>query len=137
MTTATSTPRADRVAKGLLFTLMGMAMLAIAGWTLADRLQFLDRAQPVQGWVDHLNAGGSHPQVVFQTPAGQRVSYAQNGLIFGYAPGQPVRVLYLPEAPARDPVVDTPAALWGVTVLIGLIGAVFVFAGLGRVLPRR
>ncbi len=83
-------------------------------WPLevTHRLEFLEVAQAVDGQVERLNAGGSHPQVAFTTATGQRISYPQGGMIFGYEPGQPVRVLYDPARLRLEPVLDTFGALW-------------------------
>lgn len=91
-----SLSRTAQVMRGLLFGAVGLLILAVAAFEVTHRLEFLQIAQAVDGQVERLNAGGSHPQIAFTTATGQRVSYPQGGMIFGYEPGQPVRVLYDP-----------------------------------------
>jgi hypothetical protein len=129
--------RIAQVLRGLLFGVIGLGCLALVAYEALDRLQFLRAAQVAEGQVESLNAGGSHPQVAFTTAAGQRISYPQGGLIFGYETGQPVRVLYLSEQPQLSAVVDDLGALWGMTALLGLLGAAFVGAGANLLLKRR
>lgn len=125
------------IMRGLLFAAVGLLILAVAAFEVTHRLEFLQVAQAVDGQVERLNAGGSHPQVAFTTATGQRVSYPQGGMIFGYEPGQPVRVLYDPAQPRLEPVLDTFGALWGMTVVWVLLGLAFVGACVRGLLRRR
>ena len=97
-----SLSRTAQVMRGLLFGAVGLLILAVAAFEVTHRLEFLQIAQAVDGQVERLNAGGSHPQIAFTTATGQRVSYPQGGMIFGYEPGQPVRVLYDPAQPRLE-----------------------------------
>lgn len=101
---ANDTPsRIGTILLGLLFALIGIGLLGIAVNLTLDRRDFLARAQTADGIVSRLNAGGSHPEIAFTTGKGEKISYPQGGFIFGYEPGQPVRVYYLPEQPAANP----------------------------------
>ncbi|KIH82735.1 hypothetical protein UCMB321_3512 [Pseudomonas batumici] len=84
-----------------------------------------------------MNAGGSHPEIAFTTRSGEKISYPQGGIIFGYQQNQPVRVYYLPEQPAGSAVVDDPGALWGPSGLLGCLGLMFTFVGLAIVIHQR
>ncbi|MEG0185590.1 MAG: DUF3592 domain-containing protein [Stenotrophomonas sp.] len=128
--------RTGEIMRGLAFGAMGLLMLAVVGLEVNHRLAFLRVAQIADGHVESLNAGGSHPQVAFTTAAGERVSYAQGGMIFGYEPGQAVRVLYQPARPARQPSLDSFGALWGMTLMVALIGLTFVGIALRAVIRR-
>ena len=129
--------RTAQLMRGLLFGVVGLLILAVAAFEVTHRLEFLEVAQAVDGQVERLNAGGSHPQVAFTTATGQRVSYPQGGMIFGYEPGQPVRVLYDPARLRLEPVLDTFGALWGMTVVWVLLGLAFVGACVRGLLRRR
>ncbi|KAF1065890.1 MAG: hypothetical protein GAK45_02079 [Pseudomonas citronellolis] len=133
----TSGSRAVNVLRGLLFCLIGLVFLGVSAYQLTDRVQFLGSAQAADGMVESLRAGGSHPQVAFTTAQGQRISYPQNGLIFGYQQGQAVRVFYAPEQPQASAVIDDLGALWGFPVVMGLIGAVFAVVGLRSLFKRQ
>jgi hypothetical protein len=87
---------------------------------------FIIHAKTGNGEVVALNAGGSHPQIQFTTEAGQKVSFPQGGLIFGYHPGEQVRVLYTPSDPAKSHTVDAFGALWFVPMLLTLLGSMFI-----------
>jgi hypothetical protein len=118
--------RTGEIVRGLLFGMVGVLMLVVVAFELNHRLEFLQVAQSADGHVERLNAGGSHPEVAFTTDKGEQVSYPQGGMIFGYKPGQAVRVLYRPAQPALEPVIDTFGALWGMTLMVAVIGLTFV-----------
>ncbi|MCI0994454.1 DUF3592 domain-containing protein [Pseudomonas corrugata] len=121
-----------KILLGLLFALIGIGLLVIAVNLTLDRREFLSRAQAADGVVSRLNAGGSHPEIAFTSVGGEAISYPQGGMIFGYQPGQSVRVYYLPEQPVGSAVIDDPGALWGPSGLLGCLGLMFAFAGLSK-----
>lgn len=129
--------RIGTILLGLLFALIGIGLLGIAINLSLDRRDFLARAQTADGIVSHLNAGGSHPEIAFTTVSGEKISYPQGGFIFGYQKDQPVRVHYLPEQPAGSAIVDAPAALWGTSGALGVMGLVFTLVGLLKALRQR
>lgn len=103
-----------------------------------SRRSFLQKALSAPGVVSSLNAGGSHPEIEFTTASGEKISYAQGGLIFGYRPGQNVRVLYHPEDPRLSACVDAFGALWfAPLILLGLGLAVLVVGGLSILTPAK
>jgi hypothetical protein len=115
--------------KGVLPMLVGVALLVAAAVLGARTRTFVHSAVAVKGVVESLNAGGSHPQIQFTTPSGERISYPQGGLIFGYKPGQEVRVLFDPHNPASTARIDTIGALWFDSILLSLLGLAFLAAG--------
>ncbi|WP_260961092.1 DUF3592 domain-containing protein [Pseudomonas citri] len=135
---ANHTPsRLGNVLLGLLFALIGIGLLGIAANLSLDRREFLAYARTADGIVSHLNAGGSHPEIVFTTDTGEKISYPQGGLIFGYHQGEAVRVHYLPEQPAGSAVIDDPGALWGPSGLLGALGLMFALAGWVKAIRQR
>jgi hypothetical protein len=80
--------------------------------------QFLDAANKAPGVVVALNAGGSHPQIEFLTPKGERVSYPQGGLIAGFKVGDKVTVLYLADSPRTSATVNRTGAVWFDSILL-------------------
>lgn len=107
---------------------IGIVLLAAAGVTAGARRSFVRRALATEGIVVRLNAGGSHPQIEFTTSSGEKVSYPQGGLIFGYRPGDRVRVLYNPTAAAGTACVDRFGALWFGPLVLLILG-LFCVAG--------
>ena len=120
----------------ILLAVVGAALvLGSLAWLRAE-VRFGRSAARAAGEVVRLNAGGSHPEVRFETAAGQRVSYPQGGLVFGYAVGDRVAVLYDPARPRRA-VVDTPGARFGfagIGVAAGVVFLAAAAAGLRRAL---
>ncbi len=129
--------RTGEIMRGLLFGMVGLLMLTVVAFEVNHRLEFLRDAQIADGHVERLNAGGSHPQVAFTTAAGEQVSYPQGGMIFGYKPGQAVRVLYRPARPDLEPALDTFGALWGMTLMAEVIGLTFVCVCVRALIRRR
>ncbi len=118
--------KALRVTKSIVFTLVGVGlMISAVCWAVSTR-RFVAHAASAPGVVVKLNAGGAHPEVRFTTAAGQTVEYPQGGMIWGYRVEDRVKVLYLPQDPMADPVINTPGALWGFMAMDFLMGAAFV-----------
>ncbi len=102
---------------------------ALAGW--------LQTAKFASGQVSSLEASGSQPRINFTDDQGNAVSYAQDGFVFGYQRGMPVGVHYRPEAPVSSAVIDDAGAIWGSTLLLGLLGASMTLAGMPTLRVRR
>ena len=66
------------IMRGLLFGAVGLLILAVAALEVTHRLEFLQVAQAVDGQVERLNAGGSHPQVPFTTATGGSFSVSDS-----------------------------------------------------------
>ncbi|MET3674596.1 MULTISPECIES: DUF3592 domain-containing protein [unclassified Pseudomonas] len=123
-----SSPLGDLL-RALVFIPLGLCLLSLTLWLVEDRLGFVAQAQRAQGNVSALNAGGSHPQIDFTDTTGNVISYPESGLIFGYAVGDQVGVLYRPEAPTATAIIDDRGALWGASLLAGLFALVFTSGG--------
>lgn len=123
-----SSSRGD-LPRALVFLPLGLCLLLITVWMVQDRLGFLAQAQRAEGHVSALNAGGSHPQIDFTDATGQAISYPESGLIFGYAVGDPVTVFYSTEAPSRTAIIKDRGALWGASLLAGVLAIVFTAGG--------
>lgn len=115
----------DVMPRALVFALVGAAvLLGSLAWTGAA-WWFGYTADQSPGVVVRLNAGGSHPEVLFMGADGQPVEYPQNGLVWGYRVGDRVTVLFDPARPRRA-VVDAFGARYGFAVLGAVLGAVFL-----------
>lgn len=111
---------------------MGLFLVCLTFWLVEDRLDrlgFVVHAQRARGNVSAVNAGGSHPQIDFKDATGRVISSPETGLMFGYAIGDRVNVLYRPEAPATTALIDDRGALWGASLLAGLFACVFALGG--------
>ncbi len=113
--------------RALVFAIVGLVVLLFSAWQLFTIRSFIARAQKTEGTVVWLNSGGSHPEIRFRVPSGQAITYAQNGLIFGFKEDDTVTVLYDPAKP-QDASIDDAGALWGFPSLFALLGLVFVAA---------
>jgi hypothetical protein len=113
--------------RAIVFAVAGLLVLLFSAWELFSVRSFLGRAVKAEGTVVWLNSGGSHPEIRFRTPSGQAITYAQNGLIFGFKEDDKVTVLYDPAKP-QDASIDDSGALWGFPSLFALLGLVFVAA---------
>ncbi len=115
-----------RTLKSIVFTLVGVGLMISALYWAVSTRHFVARAAGAPGTVVKLNAGGAHPEIRFTTTAGQVIEFPQGGMIWGYHAGDHVEVLYDPQHPTTDPVINTAGALWGFTVMDFLLGAAFV-----------
>lgn len=115
----TPSTRSDLL-RALIFIPLGLCLLYLTLWMIEVRLEFLSQAQRAQGHVSALNAGSSHPQIDFTEASGEVISYPESGLIFGYAVGDSVTVLYHAEAPSSTAIIEDRGALWGASLLAGL-----------------
>jgi hypothetical protein len=126
-----------RIIAGAFFVGSGVLVLGVAGLVASWSWDLVRSGAVAEGQVTELNAGGSHPQIEFHTSDGRSVSYPQDGLISGYRPGDRVRVYYRTADPNDDPCIDSTGALWGPTILIGLIGAAHLIGGIITIVLAR
>ncbi len=131
-----------------VFMLVGLAMLAGAGWLYRGERTFVSRAATVQGTVvDLVRTPGSkkttfRPTVRFETADGEAVEFTSSvgSNPPSYRRGERVEVLYLPESP-REAKLHDYFSLWGPATVVGGIGAALFLIGLGitlfAVLQRR
>lgn len=99
--------------------------------------RFVASASHATGHVISLNAGGSHPQIGFETTAGEAISYPQGGWVMGYLPGDTVTVLYRTENPAQTANVKAFGALWGDSALYLVLGLGFLAAGMFLLIAKK
>ena len=115
--------------KASLPTGFGILLIVVALLLGVRTRAFVRRATAVPGVVESLYAGGSHPEIQFTTPAGDRVSYSQGGLIFGYKPGQTVRVLFEAHDPKGTAQIDAIGALYFDSIGLSFVGLIAILAG--------
>ncbi len=121
-------------AGGVLLAAAGAFLLLLGLRSALGTRRFLRGATRAEGSVTTLNAGGSHPQICFVLPDGRVVSYPQGGFVFGYRPGERVRVLFDPADPADSATVDAIGAVWFWSILLGGLGMTLLAAGVTVVL---
>jgi hypothetical protein len=128
--------RSANVLQGVILLIVGAGLVAASIVTGMGKRDFVSGSAAAPGVVVRLNAGGSHPQIEFTTPSGQKISYPQGGLIFGYREGDQVRVLYRPSDPAGTACVDAFGALWFVPMLLAIIGLLCFVGGVLSIVGR-
>lgn len=121
----------------LAFPLIGAGLLIGAAFTYRNTASFLAEAEHADGVVIDLyrsrsgDSNTTRPVVRFTAADGEQVEFTSS---FGsnppaYSRGDEVRVLYRPSRP-HDAEIDGFFALWGVTSILGGIGAVFLIIGI-------
>jgi hypothetical protein len=121
---------------GVVFILVGCALLVSSIVTGSRKLSFLRKAAIAEGTVVRLNAGGSHPEIEFTTASGRQILYPQGGLIFGYRPGDHVLVRYDQQNPVDTACLDVFGALWFTPLLLSAIGVLCLIGGLLSIVNR-
>ncbi len=121
---------------GFLFILIGVGLIITAITIGFTTYKFIHDSTTANGIVVRLNAGGSHPQIEFTLVSGQKISYPQGGLIFGYKPGDHLRVLYNPNNPMQTACIDSFGALWFSSLFLSTIGIAFSSIGFLLVVCR-
>ena len=121
-----------------LFALVGGAMLLVAGRQFARRRAFVRHSAVASGTIVGLTENREReeisyfPKVRFQTASGREVTFESemaSGSVAGRI-GDTVAVRYRPDQPEAAEI-DSFMSLWGVALLSGGLGLVFLFAGLG------
>jgi hypothetical protein len=124
------------------FLLLGVGFLAIAIPIFVQKRRFVSRAASATGVVTdlkstELQAGmqSYNPVVQFQTHDGRMVEFESDtgGPEESYPPGGQVEVLYDPLNPEKAHI-KTSFMLWGIPLLFGGLGAVFLVVGVSWVL---
>jgi len=139
----------DSTVLSSIFALVGGAMLVAAGWQFTQRRAFVRHSAIASGTIvalieerssdmtsDSMNEEISYfPKVKFQTPSGREVIF-QSAMGSGRKAGRigrTVAVRYRPDQPDVAEI-DSFMSLWGVTLVLGVVGVGFLFAGLGMIL---
>jgi len=121
-----------------IFALVGGAMLVAAGRQFARRRAFVRHSAIASGTVVALTENRERdeisyfPKVKFQTPSGREVTFQSEMGSSSEAAGigDTVAVRYRPDQP-HVAEIDSFMSLWGLTLLFGVLGVVFLFVGLG------
>jgi len=123
-----------------IFALIGGVMLVAAARQFARRRIFLRHSAIALGRIVSLteNREGDEisyfPKVKFQTPSGREVTFqsAMGSSSEAGRIGHIVAVRYRSDQP-HVAEINSFMSLWGLTLLFGALGAVFLFVGLGIV----
>ena len=132
-----------------IFALVGGTILVAAWWQFTQRRAFVRHSAIASGTIvdlieerssdmtsDSMNEEISYfPKVKFQTPSGREVIF-QSAMGSGRKAGRigrTVAVRYRADQPDVAEI-DSFMSLWGVTLVWGVVGAGFLFAGLGMIL---
>ena len=130
---------------GVIFSIIGLGLLAVGGYLLFDSRSFLSDAAATSGTVISLvesDEGGYAPIVSFVTGDGESLVLRSNAYSEGWKDrqGDIVKVLYDP-ADTKKAKIDSLFQLWGATLIVSGVGVVFSGVGLGifgyRVVARR
>jgi Protein of unknown function (DUF3592) len=121
-----------------IFALVGGAMLLVAGGQLARRRAFVRHSAVASGTIVGLTENREReeisyfPKVRFQTASGREVTFESEMGSSSAAGriGDTVAVRYRPDQPEAAEI-DSFMSLWGVALLSGGLGLVFLFVGLG------
>lgn len=114
--------------------LVGLVLLAAAGMQAVSVSRFSRQAVRAEGVVIGLSGGGSHPRVRFRRADGGDILFSGGGLIFGYAAGDRVPVLYLAGAPQESARLAAFGSLWFLPILLGAIGLCWMLVPVSQVL---
>jgi hypothetical protein len=130
---------------GILFLAFGLAMLACAAWLNEREKTFYATALRADGRViemiaRHAGRAGSTwaPRVEFTDTAGHVVRFV-SGVASkppAYRVGESVRIAYSPNNSERAKI-DSFFGRWGLVMIPGGIGAVFLLIGTGCVITAR
>ena len=133
---------------GVIFSLVGLSLLAVGGYLLFDTRAFLSDAAATSGTVISLSLTSESgttlyaPIVSFVTGDGESLVLRSNAYSEGWKDrqGDIVKVLYDPADPKKAKI-DSLFQLWGATLIFSGVGVVFSGVGLGifgyRVFARR
>lgn len=128
-----------------IFALVGGAMLIAAGRQFTRRRTFIRHSAIASGTIVALTENRESdeisyfPKIKFQTPSGLEVTFeSEMGTSLETRRiGDTVAVRYRTDQP-HTAEIDSFMSLWGLTLLFGVLGAVFLFVGfgiLGRLIP--
>jgi len=121
-----------------VFIVIGIGLLFLAARRLAKKLAFLQDSLTAPGEIirfievpDGIEKS-YFPEVMFHTSEGREITFQSEmgSNVPSYEIGDKVRVRYSRNQPA-DAEIDSFFALWGLVLILGLLGGVFSFVGLG------
>jgi hypothetical protein len=123
-----------------IFALVGGAMLVAAGRQFIRRRAFVGHSAIASGTIVAFTENRERdevsyfPKVKFQTPSGHEVTFQSEMGSTSHAGriGHTVAVRYRTDQP-HVAEINSFMSLWGLTLLFGVLGVVFLFVGLGIV----
>jgi hypothetical protein len=125
-----------------LFGVVGIVLLIIGVWITADKLDLVSNGMRADGTVvdlkrEYSSSNGSssyvyYPIVKFRTEGGGTIEFRSSvgSSHSSYSRGEGVTVVYDPNDPERAEI-DSIFALWGGSLIIFAVGAVFTAVGAG------
>jgi uncharacterized protein DUF3592 len=122
----------------IIFALVGVAMLVAAVRQFTRTRAFLRNSAIAAGVVMALTENREReeisysPKVKFQTPSGRDITFqsAMGSSSEARSIGDSVAVRYRPDQP-HVAEIDAFMPLWGLTLLLSVLGVVFLFVGVG------
>jgi amino acid transporter len=113
----------------VVFFLIGIGCIAgNFAWTKNAR-EFISKAKIIDGVVIDTSDGGSHPDIGYTTPSGEKDWVPGKGHISGYKVGEHVRVLYDPAEPAH-PKIDDFGFLYASLYFGSIFGFITIVMGI-------
>jgi hypothetical protein len=125
----------------IIFALVGAAMLMAAGRRYTRTRAFVRQSAIAPGTIVALTENRERdeisyfPKVTFRTPSGREITFQSemgSSLDAGRI-GHAVVVRYRPDQP-HTAEIDSFMSLWGLALVFGVLGGVFLFTGLGILL---
>ena len=120
-----------------LFGFFGVAFLVAAYWVNERSKAFLLTAESTTGEVMELVSSGSDlrskaPVVVFYTDEGEKIVFRSHHYSkpAAYEVGETINILYQAQDPIGSARVESYFSLWGVPLIFGILGGVFLFLGI-------
>jgi hypothetical protein len=107
---------------------VGILMLLLQAPFLPESIQYQFYSASAWGEVVRLNAGGFHPEVVFTTQAGERISFAGSST-FRTEVGDRLEVRYRPEEP-RMAHLNQLRDIWAMELFFTGFGGILIIGGL-------
>lgn len=106
----------------------GVAVLLLQTPFIPSAYEFQTQSVTAIGEVVRLNAGGFHPEVVFTTQSGERISIAGSSS-YPTDVGDRIEVRYMPDTPKLAKI-NQIENIWGIEIYITAFSAIFIIGGL-------
>ena len=113
-----------------LFLLIGIGLLAGAGYLYYNTSSFVDGARKAPGTVMALKSGA--PEIRFRAHDGREIQFTSGASSKppAYSVGETVEVLYRPDRP-EDAEVNAFMSLWLGVIILGALGSMFALTSAG------
>lgn len=130
---------------GIIFSVLGISLLIIAVWSIISTVIFFAKSKVTQGEITDIitttqlregkTINGRFPVVQFYDQNGSLIEYRSSFTVTGKMHiGEIVRVRYQPEKPTKAKISGSFWQMWGLSVILIVMG--LVFAGLGLLFYR-